>query len=117
MLTKTLLTLTGVALLTGAMASPNEYEPEDYYERRGPLPFEVMDLDGDGVVTAEEHATMRQQRQAARMAQGYPMRNAGKASNFEQIDSNSDGKIDAQELNAWQNQRMSDCYRAGPRNW
>jgi hypothetical protein len=115
MLNQTLITLTGVALLTGAaIASPYANEREDYYERRGPLPFQVMDLDGNGVVTADEHAAVREQRQASRRAQGYPMRNAQQAPNFEQIDTDNNGLIDKSELEAWQNQRMRDRYMAGP---
>ena len=33
-----------LVLLTGtAMASPDEYEHEVYYERRGPMPFEILE--------------------------------------------------------------------------
>ena len=114
MLNKYLMTLTGAALLSGtAMASSYEYEREDYYERRGPLPFQVMDLDGDGVVTAQEHAAVREQRQASRRAQGYPMRNAKRAPAFEQIDIDNDGSIDESELQTWQNRRMRERYMAG----
>lgn len=91
----------GLLLTAGtAVASPGEYDRDDYYEHRGPMPFEVLDLDGDGVVSAEEHAQVRRERQASRAQAGYPMRNMGRAPAFEQIDTNGDGAISRDELAA-----------------
>ena len=96
-----------LALLAGtAMASPDEYEREEYYERRGPMPFEVYDLNQDGVVTAEEHAQVRRDRQAIRARSGYPMRNAASAPSFEQIDTDKSDSISREELSTWHTQRM-----------
>ena len=96
-----------LALLTGvAGASPGEYERHEYYEHRGPMPFEVIDLDKDGVITAEEHAQVRSERHVARARQGYPMRRAGSAPSFEEMDSNDDESISREELTAHQARRM-----------
>lgn len=96
-----------LALVAGAaLASPGEDERYEYYERRGPMPFEVMDRDGDGVVTKAEHAQVRTERQQVRSEQGYPMRNAGSAPAFEQIDRDHNGAIDRDELNEWHAQRV-----------
>ena len=102
---KTLVSVVSVALLSGvAMASPDEYEA--YYSKRGPMPFEMLDLNSDGVVTAEEHAAVRSKRQAARAEMGYPMRNAKNAPAFEQIDVDSSGEISRAELDAWRGRCM-----------
>ena len=95
-----------IALSAAALASPGEYEREDYYERRGPLPFEVMDLNGDGTVTAEEHAQVREERHRVRAEQGYPMRRAADAPDFDAIDRDGNGAIDRDELSTWQAGRM-----------
>jgi Ca2+-binding EF-hand superfamily protein len=96
-----------LALLAGtALASPGEDERHEYYERRGPLPFEVMDLNGDGVVTRAEHAQVRTERQRVRSEQGYPIRNAAAAPAFGQIDRDGSGAIDSDELNEWHAQRV-----------
>ena len=101
----TLLGLLSVALLSGpALSSPDEYERN--YLQRGPMPFEALDLNGDGVVTAEEHATVRAERQAARVKAGYMMRNAGKAPAFEQIDQDGSGAISPDELSKWHERRF-----------
>ncbi len=106
----------GLALLVGAAgASPGEYERQEYYERRGPMPFELMDLNRDGVVTTEEHAQVRNERRQARTQMGYPMRNAPYAPAFEQIDSDGNGSISHEELSAWHTQRMQQRgMRMGP---
>lgn len=99
---------------TVAGASPGEYD--EYYERRGPMPFEVLDRNGDGVVTAAEHAEARNERWSARTEAGYPMRGAGYAPAFEQIDSNGDGSVSPDELqafhaNRWQQRSSRGCPR------
>jgi hypothetical protein len=76
------------------------------------MPFEVMDLDRDGIVTAEEHERVRAERQKIRTEHGYPMRRAASAPKFEQIDRDGNGSIDREELSGWQAQRWQ---QRGPR--
>jgi hypothetical protein len=110
MLKQTLIVIGGTALLCAAALATS-------FEQPGPLPFAAMDLDGDGVVTAAEHATVREQRREARMAQGYPMRNAYRAPAFSAIDSNADGALDPAELDAWRQARRQDCGPMRGRGW
>ena len=101
----------GIALVTGmAVASPDEYERHEYYAQRGPMPFELVDLDKDGVVTAEEYTQVRSERQAYRSGQGYPMRHAGSAPRFQQIDRDADGSISEQEFAQHQAVRMNNRH-------
>ena len=75
-----LISLLGLALAAGgAVASPDDEGRGEYYLHRGPMPFEALDLNHDGLVSAEEHATVREQRHAARVQAGYPQRHAGRA--------------------------------------
>lgn len=104
---RTLIAALGLTLLAGAAgAGAGDYERSEYYERRGPMPFEVLDLNSDGVVTAEEHAQVRTERHRYRSEHGYPMRNAASAPKFDQIDSDGSGAVERDELSAWQAQRM-----------
>jgi hypothetical protein len=108
---KNILPAVGLALLSGtALASADEHERSEYYERRGPIPFEVLDLDGDHAVTAAEHAMVRAERHAVRAALGYPMRNARSAPSFDAIDGDGDGSLSRNELSSWQAQhRRTRC--------
>ena len=108
MLNKRILTSTlSLLLLAGtAAASSGEYDRDALYEQRGPVPFEVLDLNKDGVVTAAEHAQVHRERLQYRSEHGYPMRNATTAPNFEQMDSDGNGSLSREELGKWQSQRM-----------
>jgi hypothetical protein len=74
---------------------------------RGPVPFGAMDLNDDGVISAQEFAEHRTQRQAVRAAQGRPMRNAGQAPRFEDWDGDGDGFLAPEELARGQQARFA----------
>jgi hypothetical protein len=114
---KILVPALGILVALSTAVSASGYEREDYYERRGPMPFALMDLDGDGVVSAEEHAKVRAERQQVRAAQGYPMRRAASAPGFGQIDADGNGAIDRDELSTWQAQRMQQGCQGPGRRW
>lgn len=97
----------GLALVSSvATASRDEYEEYEAYEhKRGPVPFEVLDLNRDGVVTAEEHVNIRAQRHQAFSKKGYPMRNMASAPTFEQIDKDASGAISREEMLQWRAER------------
>lgn len=99
--------LSGTAMLVAAQGPT--------YQQRGPAPFEVYDRNGDGAITAEEFNAFRDERRAARAAQGRPMRNAVTAPTFEQVDLNADGVSNPDEMAVLSQQRMSQRpYGRGP---
>ena len=80
---------------------------------RGPMTFEVFDMDGDGVVTEQEFQSVRTDRMAARAAQGAPMRGAANAPPFSVFDQNGDGSITPEEFAAAQQARLGMGQGAG----
>lgn len=84
---------------------------------RGPVAFDTMDRNDDGVISAQEFADHRAERQAARTAQGRPMRNAWQAPRFEDWDRDGNGVLTPQELAEGQQARFA-ARRAGlGRGW
>lgn len=57
-----------------------------------------MDTDKDGYISEEELYRFRGFRMSERGMQGFPMRNAGKAPLFEDIDTDGDKRISAEEF-------------------
>lgn len=120
MKTQSLLVAALAASLAGAAAaSPGEYEDEyqDDYVRRGPMPFEVFDRNQDGVISREEHAEVRSERLKTRAEAGFPLRGAGNAPAFEQIDTDADGSISPAEYRAFHANRVRPRFGYGGRGY
>jgi hypothetical protein len=96
----------GVTVSATALAQPGwtggQYGPGG----RGPAPFTAMDADGDGFVSAPEHASFRAQRQAERAASGRLLRNAGNAPRFTDLDVDDDGRLSQTEIGQFRTRRM-----------
>ena len=94
-------------LISGA-AYANSGAPDrgDYYQRRGPIPCEVLDRNQDGSVSRQEYVQLRDERRAARTQRGYPTRSDNMEARFERMDSNGDNSISHEEFIAHQTRRM-----------
>lgn len=73
---------------------------------RGPIPFNSYDQNNDGFISEVEFSAARAARMAARASEGRPMRGAASAPAFELFDSDSDGLLTREELNAGQQSMM-----------
>jgi Ca2+-binding EF-hand superfamily protein len=67
--------------------------------------FQDFDLNGDGLITADEFQQARAKRISERASAGFPMRGLSNAPSFEDIDANHDGVVTPAEFEAWQAQR------------
>lgn len=65
---------------------------------QGPIPFEVFDLDGNGAISQQEFDQVRARRAEAREKAGLPSTRQSRS--FSGIDSDGDGEIDPEELQA-----------------
>jgi len=86
---------------------------------RGPAAFSAVDLNGDGYVSPDEHATFRAQRMAANAQAGRLLRNAGSAPRFADIDANGDGRLSRIEMARFRDKRTAGrpCNRRGRGGW
>jgi len=104
--------LSGVALVT--------YAQNTNSAPRGPVPFEVYDQNGDGVISREELAAQQQKRMSQRQSGGrsqMPMgRGGGMGRNmpsFADFDLNSDGTMTEDEFVEARGQRIADRAKQG----
>jgi hypothetical protein len=109
------LTAALLCALGASLAAPGLLSAQPMPGGRGPVPFGAMDLNDDGAISAQEFAEHRAQRQAARAAQGRPMRNAGQGPRFEDWDQDGDGLLTPQELAEGQQARFA-ARRSGWRS-
>lgn len=106
----------GLAAMTTAVAQPGWGGGPFGPSGRGPAPLSAMDADGDGFVSASEHASFRAQRLADRAASGRLLRNAGNAPRFADLDADDDGRLSQAEVAQFRNTRMLQRgYRPGYR--
>ncbi|GAB0147577.1 MULTISPECIES: EF-hand domain-containing protein [Marichromatium] len=73
-----------------------------------------FDRDGNGWLDEQEFYEGRGQRIAERSQQGYMMRNLASAPSFEEVDSNGDGRVDADEFAAAQAQHQRQNWGPSP---
>jgi Ca2+-binding EF-hand superfamily protein len=90
----------GVAALVGMMGSGVAMAGGDVsgVGLRGPIPFEVFDLDGSGAISEEEFDQVRARRAEAREEAGLPPSRQSRP--FSSLDGDGDGAIGREELQA-----------------
>ena len=95
-----------IAITALASAVSLAYAEPAVIAARGPVPFNAIDLDGNGSISAEEFNTVHQQRMSARAAEGRPMRGMMNHPLYVDFDTDRDGQLTADELAAGQQIQM-----------
>ncbi len=97
-----------------AVAAFSSIAYADELPSRGPIPFEVFDINKDGSISKDEfNKTIEQRIKVAKEQEGRMMRNSKNHLSFEEIDSNGDGKISKVELLEAQLKRYQDSGARG----
>ena len=94
-----------VFVLAGSMVPASAYA-EEGSGCGGPPPFATFDMDGNGFISEAEFYSVREQRMAAKAAEGKKMRGAANAPTFADIDTDGDGQLNPEELAAAQKIHM-----------
>lgn len=80
---------------------------------RGPIPFSVYDVDGNGLISEQEFTQIRNERIAAKAAQGRPMKNKGNSPSFSSFDEDGNGQLTQKELDSGQQAQMQKRRKNG----
>jgi hypothetical protein len=102
-----LLAVLGLCTSAAVVAQPGRTGGQYGPAGRGPAAFSAIDANGDGYVSAAEHAAFRGQRMAANAQAGRLLRNAGNAPRFTDIDADGDGRLSRTEVSQFRSQRMA----------
>ncbi len=70
--------------------------------QRGPIPFHIYDINSNGSISQEEFNTIRGLRMENRAARGRPMQNMASEPNFNQFDTDNNGRLNPDELDQGQ---------------
>ncbi len=107
----------GLGTATAIVAQPGWTGGQSGPAGGGSAAFSAIDTNGDGAVSANEHAALRAQRMAANAHAGRLLRNAGNAPQFADIDADSDGQLSQTEMAQFRDQRMAGrpCNRGSRR--
>ena len=95
-----------IAMAVMASAVTAVYAQSAEIPGRGPIPFNAIDLDGNGTISAQEFDTVHQQRMSARAAEGRPMRGMANGHSYADFDTDSNGQLTPEELAAGQQAQM-----------
>jgi hypothetical protein len=109
----------GLGTATAVVAQPG-WSGGQFGPAGGGAPaFSAMDTNGDGSISADEHAAFRAQRMAANAQAGRLLRNAGNAPRFTDIDADNDGRLSRAEMAQFRDQRLAGrpCNRSGRGRW
>ena len=80
---------------------------------RGSIPFALYDGNGNGLISEQEFIQVRNERIAAREAQGFPMKRGRNAPSFSSFDEDNNGQLTEQELLAGQQVQMQKRRKNG----
>ncbi len=69
---------------------------------RGPIPFNAIDLDGNGTISAEEFDKVHQQRMSTDFVEERPMRGMANRPDYADFDTDGNGQLTPEELAAGQ---------------
>ena len=95
-----------IAMAVMASAVTAVYAQPAEIPGRGPIPFNAIDLDGNGTISAQEFDTVHQQRMSARAAEGRPMRGMANGHSYTDFDTDDNGQLTPDELAAGQHVQM-----------
>ena len=91
-----------IAMTVLASAVSLVYAQSTVITARGPIPFNVIDLDANGSISEQEFNMVHQQRMSARAAEGRPMRGMVNHPVYADFDTDGDGQLTPDELAAGQ---------------